>query len=131
MNELAMALIAALGGGFGVKFLDLLLARIRSNDEDRLETRKAIRADLEKMSARVDALQASLDEWKTKYYELREENTRLTAKYTELQGDYDMLKLEKTRMQTEITDLQRQVAVLSSKKQDGSEEQHKQRVKRV
>lgn len=101
-----MALLGTLFGGAGIKFLEQWLGRAKEKADVgaqiRDELRKEIdslRAQLTAADAKEDALEAEVDSWRGKYYDLRDEKQKVV---TELTITLDKLKTLESKLAEQV-----------------------------
>lgn len=68
MVEPAIALIAAIFGGVGLKVVEFVLGRSKSKTDIASEMRAELRSDVLTLKEELDQIEASLELWKKKYY---------------------------------------------------------------
>lgn len=86
-----IALIGTLAGGIGLKVTEHWLNRSKTSTDDAKQIREELRAQVVAQKAEIERLEADVDEWRNKYYDLRDS---FMQQHTEL-----MLALEKIRVQ--------------------------------
>lgn len=69
-GEAIFALLGAASGGVGLKILDSFLGRGRVKSDEASEIRKELRQEINGLRAEHLRIEAELDEWKQKYYDL-------------------------------------------------------------
>lgn len=73
MNEYAIpvfALVGTLFGGAGLEVTRRWLNRSKDRDDTATELRKELREELASLKKELDQVEAELDEWKNRYYDL-------------------------------------------------------------
>jgi len=68
MVEPAVALIAAIFGGVGLKVIESVLGRSKAKNDIASEMRAELRSDVLSLKEELDAIEASLENWRKKYY---------------------------------------------------------------
>lgn len=93
MSDAAFALIGALAGGSVLKIIEYWLNRGRAAQEQnnayRAELRKdieSLRAELQMAKEEATAAQVTVDEWRDKFYSLRDEFSVLKVKLAEAEA---------------------------------------------
>lgn len=73
MSDAALALIGALAGGSVLKIVEFWLNRGKVAQEQNKAIRDELRRDMDALKAELTKVEADLDSWREKYWELREE----------------------------------------------------------
>ena len=78
MTETAIvAIIVALISTMGVKSLEWAFSRIRTKEQQVAAIRKELEAENDKVEQELKEIKAQLEEWRMRYYDLRDERSRL------------------------------------------------------
>lgn len=95
-NANFMALLGTLFGGAGIKFLEQYLGRAKDKADQGAQIREELRKEIDSLRTQLNAaaaeeqrLEALIDDWRNKYYDQRDENTKIV---TELTITLDRLK---------------------------------------
>lgn len=75
-NEAWLALIGALLGGSGLKFIEHWLSRTKIQDDSAAAFRKELRDEVIYLREELRKAEVQLDEWQAKYFALLEEFSR-------------------------------------------------------
>lgn len=70
MIEPALALVAAVFGGVGLKVIESVLNRSKVKNDLETQMRSELRGDVIILKEELDKIEAALDVWKKKYYAL-------------------------------------------------------------
>ena len=70
MIEPALALVAAVFGGVGLKVIESVLNRSKVKNDLEAQMRSELRGDVIILKEELDKIEAALDVWKKKYYAL-------------------------------------------------------------
>jgi hypothetical protein len=70
MIEPALALMAAIFGGVGLKVIESVLNRSKVKNDLETQMRSELRGDVIILKEELDKIEAALDVWKKKYYAL-------------------------------------------------------------
>lgn len=84
-----LAFLAAVGGGMGVKLLEISTESLRNKRRLRQEEEARVEAQLAALKNEVKTLEDELDKWKESYYSLKDEYLQIK---TELQINISTLK---------------------------------------
>ena len=91
MEPAVIALIGTIFGGVGLKLVEMVMSRGSSRDTTAAQIRTELRGDLTGIKTELATVQAELDEWKAKYYDLKEQIIALKS------------ELERHKQETEPT----------------------------
>jgi hypothetical protein len=96
MVEPAVALIAAIFGGVGLKFVEFVIGRSKAKSDIAAEMRAELRSDVVSLKEELDAIEASLEVWKKKYYRVLYGFNELSiaALAAGLSGDVERIRKE-------------------------------------
>lgn len=86
------ALLAALGGGVGVKFIDKVLSRRSEQFQEATQIRGELWTEVAQLRATVDEWRQEADTWRAKYWEQVQENVTVRAELEQLRVEFDALK---------------------------------------
>lgn len=88
-NPTFVAAVAAVFGGTGVKFIEGWLGRAQERNQENQQLRDDLRKEIDSLREQLDKaaaeelrLEAKVEDWQNKYFDLREEKMKLV---TELQ----------------------------------------------
>jgi hypothetical protein len=70
MDPAVIALIGTVFGGAGLKAIESLLNRSKTQSDVASQIRAELRTDVQALRAELDKLEKELDAWKAKYYDL-------------------------------------------------------------
>jgi predicted nucleic acid-binding Zn-ribbon protein len=73
INQAWLALIGALLGGSGLKFVEYLLNRSKSKEDAATQMRAELRDEIRGLREELRKVEDELDKWRAKYYELMDE----------------------------------------------------------
>jgi hypothetical protein len=69
-NEAYLTLAGTVFGGAGLKIIEQILGKGKRREDIATSLRKELREELQELRTDNDKLEASVDEWRTKYYRL-------------------------------------------------------------
>lgn len=88
-NNGFLALIGTIFGGVGVKVVEFQIGRAAARTAEAQQMRdgykeeiESLRAQLERADAEEKRLEGLVDEWKNRYYDLRDEKTKVVTELT-------------------------------------------------
>jgi septation ring formation regulator EzrA len=73
ISPAVLALLGAILGGSGLKIVEHSLNRSKSRNESEASMRAELREEIKSLREELRKVQAELDSWRIKYYELQEE----------------------------------------------------------
>lgn len=83
MTETAVvAIVVALISTMGVKALEFVFSRIKTREQKIDSVRTELQAETAKVEAELKEIKAALEDWKLRYYELRDEKARIESQLT-------------------------------------------------
>lgn len=95
------ALMAALGGGVGVKVIDRVLSKRSERFNEASQMRDELRLQISDLRDAVETHEKTIDEWRheadnwrTKYWEQVAENVKLRGEFEQLRGDFEAFKAQ-------------------------------------
>lgn len=103
-NEAWLALIGALLGGSGLKFIEHWLSRSKTKDDSAAAFRKELREEVIALREELRKAEAELDDWRTKYFALLEEFSR-----AKIDRDAALLKIQETADKADHVDGPKQI----------------------
>lgn len=84
MNEAWLALIGALLGGSGLKFIEHWLNRSKVKDDTAAQFRNELREEVKNLREELRKTEEDKDKWQKDYYDLKGEYLKLQAMYDAL-----------------------------------------------
>lgn len=88
-NPNFMTLVGTLFGGAGVKFLEQWLGRAKDKSDQGAQIRVELRQEIDSLRAQLIAasaeetrLETVIEDWRSKYYDLRDEQTKVVTELT-------------------------------------------------
>ena len=84
MTPAWIALLGAVLGGAGLKAVEHWLGRNHIRIDDARQIRDELRTTITDLRAEVAALDAAVDQWRTNYYDLRDQYLTLHVRLTQL-----------------------------------------------
>ena len=69
-NPAFLALVGTIFGGAGLKIIESLLNRSKTQTDIAAQIRSELRTDVQGLREEIRKVEAELDEWKKKYYDL-------------------------------------------------------------
>lgn len=97
-----IALIGTIVATVGLKFTEHWLNRNKTSSEDAKQIREELRTQIISQKTDIDRLEAEVDEWRIKYYDLRDSYMR---QHTELTLALDRIKASANRVAELMPDL--------------------------
>lgn len=97
-----IALIGTIVATVGLKFTEHWLNRNKTSSEDAKQIREELRTQIISQKTDIDRLEAEVDEWRIKYYDLRDSYMR---QHTELTLALDRIKANANRVAELMPDL--------------------------
>jgi chromosome segregation ATPase len=88
-----IALIGTLCGGVGLKVLEHWLGKSQIKIDEAAKLRDELRIQLTQQGERIKALEDEVDEWREKFYDLRDKHSELNTQY--------LIALEKIKAEAE------------------------------
>lgn len=79
ISPTVVALISALLGGSGLKFIDYWLGRSKTKDDSALAFRNELREEVANLRTQITTAEENEKQWRDKYYTVIEENLSLKA----------------------------------------------------
>lgn len=79
ISQAWLALIGAILGGSGLKFIEHWLSRSKQRDDSASKFRDELRAEVTNLRDDLRQTEKDLDDWKQKYYTLVEESMKVRA----------------------------------------------------
>ena len=73
MQPAVLALIGTIFGGVGLKIAESLLTKSKNQSDLAAEIRKELRTDVQALRTEIRTVEAEVDKWRGKYYEVVEE----------------------------------------------------------
>ncbi len=73
VNQAYLALIGAIMGGSGLKFVESWLNRSKVKDDSAAEFRNELRVEVKSLREELKSVEAELEKWRAKYYEVYEQ----------------------------------------------------------
>ena len=86
------ALVSALFGGAGVKFLDTFVSKRSVEFSEAAKIREELRLEVDTLRNESIAKRAETDGWRTKYWEQVEENLQLKSEIEGMKHDLEALR---------------------------------------
>lgn len=77
MDPSVLALVGALFGGAGLKIVDHYFGKKRARVDDAARIRDELRLEINSQKEEIAKLEQQKDDWQQKYYDLRDEVSRL------------------------------------------------------
>jgi chromosome segregation ATPase len=90
-----IALMGTLFGGAGLKIVENWLNKAKNRAAEEAAAREEFKDEIEALKLEIIRINTLLDEWKTKYYEVREQKTRVE---TDLRITLERLETLRTRL---------------------------------
>lgn len=97
-----IALMGTLFGGVGLKIIEHWLNKSKERSAEQAAVRNEYREEIEDLKAEIVRLNAAIDEWKNKYYTVREEKNRV-----DLDLKLTLERLETLRVRLDAMDKRR------------------------
>lgn len=80
-TEVWVGLISAISGGLGLKVFDFWVSRAQAKVDEATRIRDDLRGQISEQNNEIKELEKSLDDWKDKFYQLKEDYATVNAQY--------------------------------------------------
>jgi hypothetical protein len=94
MDPAIIAILSALFGGAGLKIVEKLLDKGKSNFDMATQLRSELRSDIDGLRDRLQVVEDEAERWRTKYYDLYEAFMALKIKLIERGYEEEVSEIE-------------------------------------
>jgi peptidoglycan hydrolase CwlO-like protein len=89
-----VAAVSAFAGAAALKIIGHFFGWKKRELDEATAIRKELRAEVQRLAARVDEMHNEIDSWRTKFYKLTEENLALRAECHALRSEIQKIQLK-------------------------------------